>query len=120
MATPSVFVIARSASGVSVSVSVALLLPGVGSVTPPGTVMVAVFTREPVAVADTVPVTVKVAVPPTGRSTSAEMFPVPLAGQLAPPAVAQVHVTPVSSAGKASATVAPTTALGPALLATIA
>src|SRR5437879_5488908 len=32
--TPSVFVIARSAEGASVSLSVAELLPGVGSVTP--------------------------------------------------------------------------------------
>src|SRR5262245_28180732 len=47
--TPSVFVIARSACGVSVSVSVAELLPGVGSVTPAGAATVAVFDRVPVA-----------------------------------------------------------------------
>src|SRR3954447_24235049 len=41
--TPSVFVTARSACAVSVSVSVAELLPGVGSVTPPGAVTVAVL-----------------------------------------------------------------------------
>jgi hypothetical protein len=58
VATPSVFVIERSAVGLSVSVSVAELLPGVGSVTPPGAVTVAVFERVPVAVAETVAVTV--------------------------------------------------------------
>ena len=47
--TPSVFVIARSACGVSVSVSVAELLPGVGSVTPAAAVTVAVFESVPVA-----------------------------------------------------------------------
>src|SRR5689334_23314262 len=46
--TPSVFVIARSACGVSVSVSVALLFAGVGSATALDTV--AVFESEPVAV----------------------------------------------------------------------
>ncbi len=37
--------------GTTVSVSVALLLPGVGSVAPPGAVTVAVFERLPVAAA---------------------------------------------------------------------
>ena len=56
--TPSVFVIVRSAEGESVSVSVAELLPGVGSVTPTGTETVAVLTSVPVAVGETVAVTV--------------------------------------------------------------
>src|SRR5438876_405383 len=43
---PSVLVIARSACGAAVSVSVALLLPGVGSVTPAGAATVAVLTRS--------------------------------------------------------------------------
>ena len=46
-AAPSVLVIARSVCGVSVSVSVALLLPGVGSVV--AAVIVAVLASEPVA-----------------------------------------------------------------------
>ena len=50
VALPSVLVIATSVCGVSVSVSVALLLPGVVSVTPPPPI-VAVFASEPVAVA---------------------------------------------------------------------
>src|SRR6185295_2432139 len=45
--TPSVLVILKSAEGVRVSVSVALLLPGVGSVTPPGAVTVAVLLTVP-------------------------------------------------------------------------
>src|SRR4051794_31667463 len=45
--TPSVLVMDRSARGVRLSVSVALLLPGVGSVTPAGGVTVAVLAREP-------------------------------------------------------------------------
>src|SRR5262249_55068886 len=46
--TPSVFVMLRSAWGDNVSVSVALLFPGVGSVTPPGAAIVAVFDSVPV------------------------------------------------------------------------
>ena len=45
---PSVLVILKSACGFGVSVSVALLLPGVGSVVPTGTAILAVFTRLPV------------------------------------------------------------------------
>src|SRR3954465_13844812 len=49
--TPSVFVIARSADEPKVSLSVAELLPGVGSVTPLGSVTVAVLLSVPVAAA---------------------------------------------------------------------
>ena len=49
VAEPSVLVIDRSAAASGVSVSVAELLPGVGSVTPAGTLTVAVLTRLPVA-----------------------------------------------------------------------
>ena len=48
-----------------------------------------------------------------------EMLPLPEAVQLPPPAATHVHVTPVSVAGKVSATVAPVTAEGPALEATM-
>ena len=47
--TPSEFVMPRLAFGASVSVSVALLLPGVGSVTPAGADTVAVLASDPVA-----------------------------------------------------------------------
>src|SRR6266550_7200218 len=46
-------------------------------------------------------------------------LPLPLAGQVEPAEAAQVHVTLATWAGKLSVTVAPVTALGPALLATI-
>ena len=49
--TPSFTVIAKSALALSVSVSVAELLPGVGSVTPAGAVTVAVLLNVPVAAA---------------------------------------------------------------------
>ena len=58
VAEPSVFVTARSACGVRVSVSVALLLAGVGSVQPAGTAAAAVFARVPLAPAATVPLIV--------------------------------------------------------------
>src|SRR3954469_3311879 len=52
--TPSVLVIARSALAASVSLSVAGLLPGVGSVTPAGDVTVDVLLNVPVAEAEMV------------------------------------------------------------------
>src|SRR5436305_949342 len=50
--TPSVLVIDRSACAPSASLSVAELLPGVGSVAPAGAVTVAVLLSEPVAAAE--------------------------------------------------------------------
>ena len=111
---PSVLVMLRSAVGVmTVLLSVAELLPA-GSFTPPGAVIVAEFVMvpEPLAVA----VTVKVAVPPLSRLTAAEMFPLPLAGQTEPAVAEQVQVAAETFAGKTSATVAPTTALGLSLI----
>ena len=57
--------IAKSATGWMVSVSVALLFAGVGSVTPAGAATLATLTIEPVAPA--VPVTLKVTLPPLGN-----------------------------------------------------
>ena len=51
--TPSILVIARSAAALIVSVSVALLLPGFGSLTAPP-LTVAVLDSEPVAAAEIV------------------------------------------------------------------
>lgn len=117
---PSVFVIDRSAVGFKVSVSVAELLAGVGSVTPAGAAIAAVLTRLPVAVAATVAKMVNVAVAPTGRSTVVLMLPLPLpAAHDAPPLVEQTHVTLDSDAGMESVTGAAVTADGPALLAAI-
>lgn len=117
--TPFVFVIERSASDVRVSVSVAELFVLVASVTPEGTAIVAVLTREPVALGLMVPVTVKVAVPPTARFTSWLIEPLPLAVHDAPDDATHVHVAPVIDAGIESATVAPVTAEGPLFEATI-
>ena len=119
-ATPSVFVIERSAVGTIVSVSVAVLFPGVGSVTPAGTPTVAVFTRVPVADGDRVAASVKVAVPPARSETVDAMSPIPLtAAQLDPAEATHVHVADVIAAGRTSVTGAATTALGPAFVTTI-
>jgi len=120
VAWPSVLVTARSAVGVSVSVSVALLLARLGSVKPAGAPRVAVFTRVPVAVGLIVPVALMVAVPPGSSVTTAETAPGPPEGAQAEPADgAQLQVTPAMAAGKESVTVPPVTVLGPGLVATI-
>src|SRR5580765_2429674 len=113
---------ARSACGVSVSVSVELLLPGVGSVTPAGGVTEAMLAREPVAEESICTVKVKVTVAPTGKSTVVARPPLPPPGPLtAPPPVAPTNaqLPPVAPAGRRSDTLAPLTALGPALLTVI-
>ncbi len=60
-----------------VSLSVAELLPGVGSVAPPAVATVAVLLKVPVAAAESVPVAVNVTEPPTGKLTVAPMLPEP-------------------------------------------
>src|SRR5436190_767536 len=77
---------ARSDTSMAVSVSVALLLPGVGSVVPAGAVTVAVLTRLAVAEDCAVPVTVKTTelAPPAGMLTVADrLVPVSVALLLA-------------------------------------
>src|SRR5947207_3357628 len=91
---------------------------------PGGAVTVAVLTRLPVAEGDAVPVTVKTTELPAPAATfrvAARSLPAPLPPPvtLAAPVVADVQVTPVSAAGKASATVAPVTSLGPVLVTVI-
>ena len=110
MAAPSVLVIDRSAVGVNVSVSVAELLAGVGSVTEAGAAIVEVLDRLPVAVVEIVAVRVNVAVPPGAKLTDALMLPLPDAGQLDPAVAVHVHVVPESTPGTVSATVAPVAA----------
>src|SRR4029077_13810984 len=102
----------------SVSLSVAELLAGVGSVTPAGAVTVAVFESVPVAAAAIAQLAVYVALPPEGRFTVSLMLPPPDAVQVPLPAPRHVHVQ-VSEAGNVSATVAPVASPGPALLAVI-
>ena len=119
VADPSVLVIDRSAVGVSVSVSVAELLAGVGSVAPPGSATVAVLASDPVAVAEMAPVTVNVAAPPETKVTEALIEPEPEAGHDEPAEAEHVQVTPLSEAGIVSVTVAALIVEGPALEATI-
>src|SRR5215831_13660687 len=111
----------RSACGPAGLVSVAPLLPGTGSVTPSGGVIVAVLVREPVVLAGTVPLTVNVAWVPAGSVTSASMLPVPEAVPHAAPVPlgVQVQLKLASGAGSASWTRALLTLDGPALLTTI-
>src|SRR3954466_304170 len=116
--TPSVFVIERSADAARVSLSVAELLPGVGSVTPPGAVTVAVLLSVPTADAEMVQLAVYVVLPPAGRLIVSLMLPLPDAVQVPPPAPAQVQVQ-VSDAGNVSATVEADALLGPAFDAVI-
>src|SRR6266536_6594825 len=100
-------------------VSVAPLLPSVGSLVPLGGVTVAVLTNCPVVPLGTVPLRLKVAVPPLTRLTVVAMLPVPLAAPHALGAVAeqvQVNPAPLSAAGNGSLTVAPVTSLGPLLV----
>src|SRR4051812_24808159 len=115
---PSVLVRDRSAWGVRVSVSPALLLAGVGSVTPAGGGAGGGLASEPVAEGSICTVKVKVTVALTGRSTVVARAPVPLLGPetLPPPLLAvSVQLAAVTPAGSGSDTLAPLTALGPLL-----
>src|SRR5438876_248580 len=113
---PSVLVTARSGRGVRVSVSVAELLAGLGSLIPPGAATEAVLLKLPVAEGLMVPVKAKVTVAPGGRFTVWLMFPVPLAAHVPPPAPPQVQLAPVTVPGRVSITLAPVAALGPTFL----
>ncbi len=110
---------AKSATRFASLVSVAWLLPGTGSLAPTGAATVAVLTSDPVVAPGTVPETVKVAVAPAGKVTSASMAPLPEAVLQLPSAEVQVHVKPAAGTGSASCTRAPVAALGPALRTTI-
>src|SRR5262245_45970428 len=117
-----VFVRLKSASAVSAMLADGVLFAGLRSGTPAGVVTVAVFERVPGGVfAGSAPVTVNVAPPPTGRLTLADSAPTPAAGQEEAPAFGtHVHRIPVSAGVvPGSVTVAPLTALGPALATTI-
>ena len=81
--------------------------------------MLAVLTIEPVPVGEMFAVSVNVTFPPTGMFTDALIDPLPEAGHDAPALATQVHVAPVSAAGKVSVTVAPMAAEGPLFVATM-
>lgn len=109
-----VLVIDKSEVGVSVSVSLAELFAGLGSVIPVGAATVAMFVIVPVAVLNTEVATIKVAVPFGNKFTVVLMFTFPAAlAQLEPEEVVQVHERETRLAGRISVTCAPTTALGP-------
>jgi len=100
-------------------VSVAVLLPGAGSVKPAGRVTEAVFARMPWADAGTIPRTVNVARPPPDRVTVLLMWPAPLLeAQLDPGAATQVHVAPIRLAGMTSDTTTSATAADPLFVTT--
>src|SRR6516164_4543790 len=112
----------RSDWGVRLSLSVALLLAGLVSVTPAGAVTVAVLVRMPVAEGSIWTVKLKVTVALTGRSTVVARAPLPPRGPVTtPPPVApwDAQVAEVTPAGRGSDRAAPVTSLGPALLTTI-
>src|SRR5689334_10196192 len=107
---------ARSAEMLMVSVSVSVLLFGLGSGTDAGGVTVAALTSEPVTELITVAFSLKVATLPGSRLTVVLVLPLPLGAPQLPPVVAvQVQVTLVSFVGTVSVTVAPLTVLGPLL-----
>src|SRR6266508_4068732 len=98
---------------------VAVLLARLGSVVPDGAVTVALLTNCPVVPLGTVPLKLKMALPPLTRLTVVAILPLPLAAPHAFGAVAeqvQVKPAPLSAAGNGSLTVAPVTSLGPLLV----
>jgi hypothetical protein len=104
-----------SAVNTSVSVSLATLFDGSGSVIPGGTVAVTVLVKVPAdepACIDTVNVTV----PEAARSTVVLIAPVPDGAAHDDPADAEhVHDAVVTPVGSGSSTVTPAAADGPAL-----
>ncbi len=94
--------------------SLAELLPLVGSVEPAGELTVAVLVSVESASAATVAVMVYVAFPPLARLTVELMLPVPdVAPQVDPLEAKHVHDALISFEGNVSTTAAPVTALGP-------
>src|SRR5262245_48359586 len=111
--------LATTRSGMSVSVSVAVLLAGLVS-NPGGGLTVAVLTKAPVADGLIWATAVKMAVPPGSRVTGVKMLPMPLAAATLEPAEATaVQLTEVMADGNRSVTVEATAVLGPALLTTM-
>src|SRR5262245_27189700 len=106
-------------SAVALSVSVAVLLPGLVS-NPSGGVTVTVLLIEPVADGLIRPTAVKVALPPGSRVTGVRMLPAPLAAPTLDPAGATaVQGKGVMTDGNRSLTCALMAVLGPLLLTTM-
>ncbi|XIG26128.1 hypothetical protein PRJ39_07970 [Lysobacter enzymogenes] len=118
--TPLLLVSVRSATGVTVSVSVTLP-GGVGSVVPAGGVTVTVLLTEPL-LAVTVAITVKTSLPPegsVGTVTPLSKFATVTVGHTAEPVARQVTLVLFRPAAAGSRTTEPSAALGPALLSSI-
>lgn len=95
-------------------------MAGFGSSVPAGGATVAVLTKSPVAVVANVAVKVKVTWPFTAKFRPVLMSPIPpVSAQLEPAVATHVQFPLPSADGNSSITVAPTTALGPALVTTI-
>ena len=117
--TPLSFVTDRSANALMLSVSVAELLPVLGSAI--GFIdIVAVFESEPVALDLTNPLSEYVTELPAGRLSESDMLPVPLdVLPAAPPVAVDDQLAPERSDGMLSVNVAPDTSDGPLLETTI-
>lgn len=113
--TLAVLVIAKSAVGVTVTVVVPVLLPGVGSVVPGGGLTLATLVKVPLASKATLTWKVTVA-----RASLAKVVlplmavPVTLAVAVTPGLVTMLVMVP-KPAGRLSLQLAPATALGPLL-----
>ena len=103
----------RLCGGTASSTSVALLFAGTGSVTPLGTVAIAVFAIDSGASPATVAGTENVAVPPASRLMAVERLPAPPLTHEEPAVATHVQLPNVSPAGAVSVNVAPVTAFGP-------
>src|SRR5262245_44941282 len=118
-----VFVSARSARGVSTSMSMSRLLLPFGSEAPAGGMTVTLFKRMPVASGRTSAFTVNVTVPPGRMLTRVSIDNTLLAeggsGQLDPGLATQLQAAFVMFSGNGSNTRAPVAALGPALVTTM-
>lgn len=124
--TPSLFVTLKSTAKIGVSVSVAVLFAGKGSVkpAPPGITILAVLTKFPVAPAFTVPFMVIVIRSPAPAFTDIPVKetlfpPLPFVPQLAVPLDAQLTDVILITAGTASVTRKPDALFGPLFVTTI-
>ncbi len=116
--TPLSLVTDRSANALMMSVSVAELLPVLGSST--GFIDIVAVFESPVALDFTNPLSVYVTVLPAGRSSVSDMSPVPLdVLPDAPPDAVDDQLAPERLGDKLSVNVAPVTSDGPLFVTTI-
>ena len=116
--TLAVLVIAKSATELMVTVTVELLLPGVGSVVPTGLLTLATLATLPEALAATLTWNVMVARAPLAKVVL-PLRVVPATLALVTPVVVTTLVIVPKPAGRVSLQLAPVTALGPLLAMTM-